>query len=239
MATVPSTQVSQDFKRQVKRLLDEWKPIKQGYADLAKKQLAFAKLIVELWETARTLDRKSKDDLHKDYMRQQLQELVQTDDQSILSRWRTIGAHADILLPVAKHLPSDRDHLYQLATAVKKEKPIQDWIDEGKVHPSVSVNEIKFLKSEGVRKKSVAKATRTQSVTFIFSSKFEAAAIVETLRSVFESENFESVIAEKSVIAECETSLRGIYARLKPKFIDATPPKAQPKPRKRRNAARK
>jgi len=239
MATVPSTKVSQDFKRQVNRLLEEWKPIKQGYADLAKRHLAFAKLIVELWETARALDRKVKDDLHKDYMRQQLQVLVNTDDQSILSRWRTIGAHADILLPVAKHLPSDRDHLYQLATAVKKEKPIQDWIDEGKVHPSVSVNEIKFLKSEGVRKKSVAKATRTQSVTFIFSSDFEAATIVETLRSALESENFEAVIAEKSVIAECETSLRGIYSRLKPKFIDATPPKVSSKHRKRRKMTNK
>jgi hypothetical protein len=239
MAAVPSKHVSQDFKKQVKGLLDEWKPIKQGYADLAKRHLAFAKLIVELWETARALDRKSKDDPHRDYMRQQLQVLVQTDDQSILSRWRTIGAQADILLPVAKHLPSDRDHLYQLATAVKKEKPIQVWIDEGKVHPSVSVNDIKFLKSEGARKKSVAQVTRTQSVTFNFSTDVEAKEIVQILRHAFESENFESVIAEKSVIAECETSLRAIYARLKPKFIDATPPKAPSKPRKRRNAARK
>jgi hypothetical protein len=239
MATVPSAQVSQDFKRQVKRLLDEWKPIKQGYADLAKKHLDFAKLIFELWETARALDRRSKRDLHKDYMRQQLQVLVQTDDQSILSRWRTIGRQADVLLPVAKHLPSDRDHLYQLATAVKNEKPIQDWIDEGKVHPSVSVNEIKFLNSEGVRKKSVAKATRTQSVTFNFSSDIEAKEIVQILRQAFESDKFESIIAQQSVTNECKDVLRDIYDRLEPKFINATPPKASSKPRKRRNAARK
>jgi len=239
MAAVPSTQVSQDFKRQVKRLLDEWKPIKQGYADLAKKHLAFAKLIVELWETARTLDRKSKDDLHKDYMRQQLRALVQTDDESILSRWRTIGAQADILLPFAKHLPSDRDHLYQLATAVKKEKPIEDWIDEGKVHPSVSVNEIKLLKTEGVRKKSVAKVTRTQSVTFNFSSDIEAAEIVQILRQAFESERFESIIADKRVIAECQTSLRNIFDRLKLKFVEGKTQKLSSQPPKRQKATKK
>jgi hypothetical protein len=235
VATVPAAKVSSEFKKQVNRLLEEWKPIKQGYADLARRHLDFAKLIVQLWETARALDRKSKDDLHKNYMRQQLHALVQTDDQSILSRWRTIGAQADILLPVAKHLPSDRDHLYQLATAIKQEKPINDWIDQGKVHPLVSVNEIKLLKTEGVRKKSVAKATRTQSVTFNFSSDFEATEIVQILRQAFESEKFESIIADKGVIAECETSLRSIFDRLKPKFAEGTPQKlASPHPKRQK-----
>jgi hypothetical protein len=239
MTTVPSTKVSQDFKKEVGQLLERWKPIKQGYADLAKKHLDFAKLIVKLWETARALDRKVKGDLHKDYMRHQLQALVQTDDESILSRWRTIGAQADVLLPVAKHLPSDRDHLYQLATAVKKEKPINDWIDEGKVHPSVSVNEIKLLKTEGVRKKSIAKATRTQSVTFNFSSDIEAGVIVDILRDALKTCRFQSVIADKNVIAECETSLPDSFDELKPKLIAVSLQKPSPQPPKRRKVTKK
>jgi hypothetical protein len=239
MGGVPSTTVSQDFKKEVRHLLERWKPIKQGYADLAKRHLEFAKLIFQLWETARALDRKSRGDLHKDYMRQQLQVLVQTDDPSILSRWRNIGAQADILLPVAERLPADRDHLYQLATAVKDQKPIQDWIDEGKVHPSVSVNEIKFLKSEGIRKKSVANATRTQSVTFNFSNRIEAKEIVQLLRQVLESDQFESVIAQQSVLHECAAALQDIYERLKPKLVEAKPLKAPSKPRARRKPTKK
>ena len=232
MAAELTANVSSVFEKEVGQLLKRWIPIKEGYAKLAKQHLDFAKLIVELWEKAKVLDRQTGGSLHKDHMRQQLQELVQTDDQSILSRWRTIGTQAEVLLPVAEHLPADRDHLYQLATAAKQAKPIAEWVEQKKIHPTVSVNEIKSLKIEGVRRKPIAKATRTQSVTFNFSLDVEAKEIVETLRSAFESAAFESVIADNRVIAECQDSLRQIFEKLKPKFINATPPK--PKAAKRK-----
>jgi hypothetical protein len=237
MATLPSTYVSRDFKNDVKQLLETWKPIKQGYADLAKLHLDFAKLIVKLWHTAQDLDKGTKKTAHVDYMRKQLQELVQTDDQSILSRWRTIGTHADILLPVVKYLPADRDHLYQLATAVKHEKPVSDWVESKKIHPGVSVRDIKMLNSEGIRKKPSAKATRTRSVTFNFSSDVEANEIVELLRSAFSSDRVTAIIADNRVIAECEDSLRNIFDELKPKFIRATPPKVKQVAGKRRKVS--
>jgi len=234
MGSSITLKVSPEFKREIRKLLDRWKPIKQGYADLAKRQLNFAKLIVDLWDRAKSLDKGTNDSLHKDYMRQQLQLLVQSEDPVIFTRWQTIGNQADRLMPLADSLPSNRDHLYQLAHAVKNEKPIDKWIREGRVHPGVSVNEIKFLKSEGIRKKSSAKATRTQSVTFNFSSDMEAAEIVQILRQAFESDKFESVNAQQSVRHECKAALRDIYDRLEPKFIGASTPKASTKPRKRR-----
>jgi hypothetical protein len=224
MPTLPTTSVSREFKREVTQLREAWKPIAKGYADLAKQHLDFAKLIVGLWQIAKNLDRGTKKTDHADYMRQQLQDLVQTDDESILSRWRTIGLYADTLLPVAKHLPSDRDHLYQLATAVKQEKPVRDWIEAKKIHPGVSVRDIKTLNTEGIRKKSTAKATRTQSVTFNFSSDVEAKEIVELLRSAFSSDRVATISADDRVIAECEATLRDIFEELKPKFIGSTPP---------------
>jgi hypothetical protein len=239
MGSSIALKVSPDFKKEVRLLMNEWKPIKEGYANLARQQLNFAKMIADLWETAKSLDKGTGDSLHKDYMRQQLQTLVQSEDPVIFTRWQTIGNQADRLMPLANNLPSNRDHLYQLAHAVKNEKPIDEWIRAGKVHPGVSVNEIKFLKSEGVRKKSVAKATRTQSVTFNFSSDIQAKEIVQVLRQAFESDKFESVIAQQSVTNECKDVLRDIYDRLEPKFIHAKLPKAPSKPRKRRNATKK
>ena len=224
MPTLPTTSVSREFKREVTQLREAWKPIAKGYADLAKQHLDFAKLIVELWRAAKNLDRGTKKTDHADYIRQQLQDLVQTDDESILSRWRTIGLYANTLLPVAKHLPSDRDHLYQLATAVKQEKPVRDWIEAKRIHPGVSVRDIKTLNTEGIRKKSTAKATRTQSVTFNFSSDVEAKEIVELLRSAFLSDRVATISADDRVIAECEATLRDIFEKLKPKFIGSTPP---------------
>ena len=239
MATLPATTVSRDFKREVTQLREAWKPIAKGYADLAKQHLDFAKLIVGLWRTAKDLDRGTKRTDHTDYMRRQLQDFLQTDDESILSRWRIIGLYADTLLPVAKHLPSDRDHLYQLATAVKQEKPIRDWIEANKIHPGVSVRDIKTLNTEGIRKKSTSKATRTQSVTFNFSSDIEAKEIVELLRSAFLSDRVATIIADASVVAECEDTLRDIFDELKPKFIRATPPKVKKVASKRRKISKK
>ncbi len=164
---------------------------------------------------------------------------MQTDDESILSRWRIIGLYADTLLPVAKHLPSDRDHLYQLATAVKQEKPIRDWIEANKIHPGVSVRDIKTLNTEGIRKKSTSKATRTQSVTFNFSSDVEAKEIVELLRSAFSSDRVATIIADSSVVAECEDTLRDIFDKLKPKLIRATPPKVKKVASKLRKVSKK
>ena len=239
MAKSIALKVSPHFKAGVKDLLDQWKPIKEGYANLAKQHLDFAKMIVKLWQQAKAFDRKSGSSLHKDYMREELQQLVQTDDPSILSRWRTIGEQADFLLPVSKHLPSDRDHLYQLATAVKKDKPVTEWVKSKKVHPAISVNEIKFLKTDGARKKSIARTMRTQSVTFNFSSDLEAKEIVEILQSAIQSDKFESLIASQSIFAECEDSMREGYAKLKPKFIDVTKPKTSKPPRKSKPLQRK
>lgn len=68
MATLSETTVSRDFKREVSQLREAWKPIAKGYADLAKQHLDFAKLILELWQTAKNFDRGTKRTDHVDYM---------------------------------------------------------------------------------------------------------------------------------------------------------------------------
>jgi len=239
METLPATTVSRDFQTSVRQLRKAWAPISDGYAELAKKHLDFAKMIAELWETAKRLDRGTKKTEHMDYMRQQLQELVQTDDKSILSRWKRIGEQASILLTVAEHLPSNRDHLYEIATAVKKEKPVIEWIEMEKIHPGVSVRDIRLLNTDGIRRKSTAEATRTRSVTFHFSSDLEADEIVEILRAAFSSNRFSSISTDKSVKAACQSSLRGIFDELEPKFIDASPPKVKRAASKKRKLSKK
>lgn len=239
MATLIETTVSRDFKREVSQLREAWKPIAKGYADLAKQHLDFAKLILELWQTAKYFDRGTKRTDHVDYMRHQLKELVQTDDPSILSRWRLIGEHADTLLPVSKYLPVHRDHLYELARAVKQDKPVSEWIDMEKIHPGISVRDIKTLNTEGRRKKSTAKATRLQSVTLNFSSDIEANEIVEILRSAFSTDRYVSIIASQSVRDECKDTLRDIYDKLKPKFIVAATPKTRQVAIKQRKISKK
>lgn len=239
MATVPTTSVSREFKREVKQLIDEWKPIKKGYADLAKQHLEFAKLMLELWNKAKALDRGTKQTVHKDYMRQLLQKAVQTDDASILTRWRIIGEHADSLLPVSEYLPVHRDHLYELARAVKQDKPVSQWIEMERIHPGVSVRDINALNREGVPRKSTAKVTRTRSVTFNFSSNLEASEIVAILRSAFSTNKFESIITDTSVIDECKASLKDIFDKLEPKFKDSSPTKVNQAVSKRRKISNK
>lgn len=234
MAKLPTTTVSREFERDVKQLINEWKPIKKGYADLAKQHLEFAKMTFELWQKAKALDRGTKQTVHKEYMRQLLQEAIQTDDPVIITRWRIIGEYADTLLPVSEYLPVQRDHLYQLAKAVKEDKPVGEWIEMEKIHPGVSVRDINALNREGIRRKSTAEATRTYSVTFQFSSDVLASEIVEILRSVLSSNRFSSIIADKSVKEKCKDSLREIFDQLEPKFIDVSPPKV-----KRRKVSKK
>lgn len=237
VSSTPAIKVSRDFAREVKQLLDGWKPIKDGYALLAKKHIEFAEMIFALWGKAKTLDRGTGASLHKDYMRKELQELVQTDDQSILSRWRTIGEQAGTLMTVAKKLPADRDHLYELARALKQNKPVAEWVEAEKVHPGSSVREIRSLKTEGERKKPSAKTARVHSVSLNFSSDLEADAVVSILESVLLSDSIESIKTSKAIQAACESVFRDDYDRtLKAKFQGAAPVKKSPK---RKQAAKK
>ena len=85
--------------------------------------------------------------------------LIDTDDETILSRWRTIGKFAEKLLPYARHLPADRDHFYELANAAREDKPIASWVESKEIHPGVPVRNIRELRRGTERKKSIAADT--------------------------------------------------------------------------------
>jgi hypothetical protein len=82
-----------------------------------------------------------------------LHEIIQSDNKSILSKWVGIGSRAQELLPFANSLPSQRDSLYVLSTAIDKRKPIKRWIESGKLSSESTVREVMALSSPQKAKK--------------------------------------------------------------------------------------
>ena len=212
--------VSPDFAKQVKQLVERWKPIQDGYEQLARQHLEFAIMIKDLWGRAKALDRGNATDHHQNHIRLELQKIVHTNDPSILSRWKTIGEYAEPLLAIANQLPPERDHLYELALAVKEAKPVANWAEENRIYPTVSFRAIKDLKNANVKSKSKAKSTRHYSVTFTFALNTEAEAVVNVLRDVIQHKSVQEIKASHpSIRSECERSLGSKYeSAVKNKF---------------------
>ena len=151
--------VATAFASKVENLVLRWDPIREDYQKLAERHLQFAVMIKDLWLEAEDLDKGSGEHKHADFMRQKLQVLIDTDDETILSRWRIIGKFAEKLLPYARHLPADRDHFYELANAAREDKPITSWVESKELHPGVPVRNIRELRRGTERKKSIAADT--------------------------------------------------------------------------------
>ena len=157
--STPKQDVAVSFASKVEKLVQSWEPIRKEYQRLAERHLQFAVMINDLWLEAKDLDKGSDEHKHADFMREKLQVLIDTDDETILSRWRTIGKFAEKLLPYARHLPADRDHFYELANAAREDKPIASWVESKEIHPGVPVRNIRELRRGTERKKSIAADT--------------------------------------------------------------------------------
>lgn len=141
-----NTAITQTFQTQVARLHKDWESVQTAYENFAERQLRFAEKIKELWTQAKAIDKEQSGNSHQNYIRQTLQEIIKTDNASILSRWVTIGTQAPKLLPLASSLPSQRDALYEAAKAVeKREGSVSKWVERGQISPESTVREVKAL----------------------------------------------------------------------------------------------
>jgi len=150
-----------------------------------------------------------------------LTKTIQTSNPSIWSRWNTIGTYSKTLLTYKNDLPPQRDSLYELALAVKENKPIQKWIDAEKVTVESSVREVRALREN--RKSTKGKISKTAKnyaavATLCFRSYDEAA---ETLLStITNSNNFE--VRSPKAFREAIKSKVGIdgFEKIKNRFKD-------------------
>lgn len=165
------------FGNRVEALSEDWREVEAAYETLAEKQLRFALSVRRLYEEAKKLDGVTSKE-HMAALRQKVQEIIRSDNKSILSRWNTIAEHAERFLPYVEQLPVQRDSLYALAVSVSKHQPVEEWIEQGLLRSDMTVREVNALTSGkiNVRAKSTAKMDRLVNVTLSFSSTYEEVA---------------------------------------------------------------
>jgi hypothetical protein len=188
--------VNAELKVGVSQLTKQWKELNSAYENFARKKIEFAQEIARIWSQAQELDRESDSEANQNHFREQLREIIQSDNKSILSKWVGIGSRAQELLPYANSLPPQRDSLYALSTAIDKKKPIQKWIESGKLSTESTVREVLALSTPKKTKKTEAKKQRSVSVTIEFSGNYQRAA--ELLSQVISENDVLSVSSDKA-----------------------------------------
>jgi len=169
--------VSDSFIKQIDALSDEWRKVESRYASLCEQQLRFALIVRNLHDEAKKLDSGQREAGHYILLKQRVMEIVKSDSQQIMSRWRTISTYAESLLPHASSLPAQRDSLYQLAVSMKQDAPVDTWIEQGLLRPDMTVREVKALAMpKPQRKKSTAQRDRTVNVQLSFDASYSEVA---------------------------------------------------------------
>jgi hypothetical protein len=210
--------VDATLKSSVKALISDWKSLNDAYEDFAKRKLIFAQRIKQIWDKAKELDRKQKGEANQNHFREQLAEIIESDNKSILSRWVRIGDHAKALLPYATSLPSQRDAIYELSLALERKKPIQRWIESGKLSTESTVREVIALTRGKKRTSASVRKERNTLVTIeISGSSADAAKLLadiifeKTVVSVRSNQAFNSAIKEllgKEQVSHVEEKLQ-------------------------------
>lgn len=167
--------LSTSFTSEVRQLAADAKELSQSYADLTERMLKFAERIMKLWEEASTLDGNKDNGQHKAHFLKALQQIINTDNRSIWSRWVTIGKHAKDLLPHKAALPPQRDSLYAVALANKEGKPLERWIDDGKITRESTMREVQLL-CRKKKRSAAADAQRYVTVTVTMNTSYGEAA---------------------------------------------------------------
>lgn len=174
--------IDSSFRLAVEGLVDEGKKIVEINAELTERTLKFAEGFKAIWDMAETLDKRQDGD-HFYYLREQMAEVINTQDKAIRSRWVKIGSQASKLLPMASSLPPYRDTLYELALASEEKKPVKKWVKDGQLNSETSFRDVKRLRRDPVKKPEIEAAVPPPRVrrefpalvTFSFSTFSEAA----------------------------------------------------------------
>lgn len=169
--------VSDSFAQRIDALESEWRKVETSYASLCEQQLRFALTVRNLHDEAKKLDSGQKEAGHYEMLKQRVMQIVKSDSQQIMSRWRTISTYAEVLLPHASSLPAQRDSLYQLAISMKHDAPVDSWIEQGLLRPDMTVREVKALAvPKPHKRKTTAKKDRTVNVQLSFDASYSDVA---------------------------------------------------------------
>jgi hypothetical protein len=177
--------VDSKFALKVDELEKDWTHVIETSVLLAEKQLLFAKRVKSLWAEAQLIDAKKKtQEHHQSFIREKVQNLIGSTNESIFSRWQKIGEFADALMPYVDKLPPSRDTLYQLTFAVEEKKPYKRWIRENKITTETTHQRMQTL-VKGVDYKAKVVAQKYMKVTLFFDG--ETSPILKLLRPVLMS----------------------------------------------------
>lgn len=186
--------VDSKFAVKVDELEKDWTQVIETSVLLAEKQLLFAKRVKALWVEAEKIDaKKNTDEHHQSFIREKVQALIGSTNESIFSRWQKIGEFADALMPYVKKLPPSRDTLYQLTFAVEEKKPYKRWISENRITPETTHQSMMTL-VRGVDQKAKVSSQRYMKVALFIDG--DASAILELLRPVLNSKMTKSFDAD-------------------------------------------
>jgi hypothetical protein len=197
--------VNAELKVGVTQLTKQWRELNSAYENFARRKIEFAQEIARIWRQAQELDRESDSDANQNHFREQLREIIQSDNKSILSKWVGIGSRAQELLPYANSLPPQRDSLYALSTAIDKKKPIQKWIESGKLSTESTVREVMALSTPKRRTKTAVRRERNVFVTLEFASDYAFAA--SCLSEVLRLQEVTSVKSDKAFVSALQQLL--------------------------------
>jgi hypothetical protein len=137
--------VDRDFAKDANFLAREGKKLAEAHTHLTERMLVFAQDFKRLWDRANTLDH-GETGRHHNHLREALAEAIETSNKSIRSHWITIGAQAKKLIPHKDALPPYRDTLYEIALAIKEDKPVTQWFKQKQITVDSSVREVRSLR---------------------------------------------------------------------------------------------
>jgi len=194
--------VNAELRIGVSQLTKQWRELNGAYRDFTKKKLAFAQKVSKLWDRAKKMDESEGGTSNENYLRDELNELIQSESKSVLSKWVSIGHNASALLPYAQSLPPQRDSLYALSLASQNRKPIQRWITKGSLSSESTVRQVLTLTTG--KKLSKVKSSKMMEVLRI---SFPEDEVIEAFAK-YQNE-LEQFLNERGI----PFSYCGIYAR--------------------------
>lgn len=202
--------VDSKLKTAVANLQKDWNSVAIAYENFAEKKLKFAQKVNSIWLKAQELDGitdSSTDGLNTIYFREQCQEMIQSTNKTILSKWITIGQNAETLLPFAKSLPSQRDSLYAIsveASRSKSKKSIEKWIKNGQLTIDSTVREVDSLRTT-TKKRHSGTAAKFVKVTISLDANFNDSFLL--LKDVILSDKVKLIHSDKALKSVALSSL--------------------------------
>jgi len=202
--------VDSKLKTAVANLQKDWNSVAIAYENFAEKKLKFAQKVNSIWLKAQELDGTSDsgtDGSNMTYFREQCQEMIQSTNKTILSKWITIGQNAETLIPFAKSLPSQRDSLYAIsveASRTKSQKSIEKWIKSGQLTIDSTVREVDSLRTT-TKKRHTGTSAKYVKVTLSLDANFKETFIL--LRDLILSEKVKLIQSDKALKSVALSSL--------------------------------